>query len=65
MIRPGRDSRRHTVRALPRKRPVGTAHSGGSNNCYRDYAQTNAQDLMALLRAIDADVEEPAEPLPS
>jgi uncharacterized protein YecE (DUF72 family) len=30
------------------------------NNCYRDYAQTNATDLMDLLRSIDADVEEPA-----
>jgi hypothetical protein len=27
------------------------------NNCYRDYAQTNAQDLMDLLTSIDADVE--------
>ena len=26
------------------------------NNCYRDYAQTNAQDLMDLLTQID-DVE--------
>jgi uncharacterized protein YecE (DUF72 family) len=32
------------------------------NNCYRDYAQTNAQDLMDLLRAIDADVEDPPPP---
>ena len=29
------------------------------NNCYRDYAQTNAQDLMALLTSIDAEVEAP------
>jgi hypothetical protein len=29
------------------------------NNCYRDYAQTNAQDLMDLLTSMDADVEEP------
>ncbi len=38
---------------------VGTAHSGGADNCYSDYAQTNAQDLMALLISIDADVEAP------
>ena len=29
------------------------------NNCYRDYAQTNAQQLMALLTSIDAEVEAP------
>ena len=29
------------------------------NNCYRDYAQTNAQDLMDLLTAIDAEVDRP------
>ena len=29
------------------------------NNCYRDYAQTNAQDLMSLLTDIDADVDQP------
>jgi uncharacterized protein YecE (DUF72 family) len=29
------------------------------NNCYSDYAQTNAQDLMDLLTDIDADVESP------
>ena len=29
------------------------------NNCYRDYAQTNAQDLMDLLSSIDAEVEQP------
>jgi hypothetical protein len=29
------------------------------NNCYRDYAQTNAQDLMSLLTSIDAEVEAP------
>jgi uncharacterized protein YecE (DUF72 family) len=29
------------------------------NNCYSDYAQTNAADLMDLLRAIDADVDHP------
>ena len=26
------------------------------NNCYRDYAQTNAQQLMDLLTSIDADL---------
>jgi hypothetical protein len=30
------------------------------NNCYSNYAQTNAQDLMDLLTDIDADVQEPA-----
>ena len=31
------------------------------NNCYSDYAQTNAQDLMDLLTEIDAaEVERPA-----
>jgi uncharacterized protein YecE (DUF72 family) len=29
------------------------------NNCYRDYAQTNAQDLMSLLSDIDAQVDQP------
>jgi uncharacterized protein YecE (DUF72 family) len=29
------------------------------NNCYSDYAQTNAQDLMDLLTDIDADVDQP------
>jgi uncharacterized protein YecE (DUF72 family) len=29
------------------------------NNCYRDYAQTNARQLMDLLTSIDADVVEP------
>ena len=29
------------------------------NNCYRDYAQTNAQDLMDLLTSIDAEVDRP------
>jgi hypothetical protein len=38
---------------------VGTARSGGADNCYRDYAQTNAQDLMDLLTSIDAEVEAP------
>ena len=33
------------------------------NNCYRDYAQTNAQDLMDLLTEIDADVEH-SQPMP-
>jgi uncharacterized protein YecE (DUF72 family) len=31
------------------------------NNCYSDYAQTNAQDLMDLLTSIDADVTPPEE----
>jgi hypothetical protein len=39
---------------------MSTADSGGGDNCYRDYAQTNAQDLMDLLTDIDADVAEPA-----
>jgi len=34
------------------------------NNCYSDYAQTNAQDLMTLLADIDADVEAPHQPAP-
>ena len=29
------------------------------NNCYRDYAQTNAQQLMDLLTSIDADLDRP------
>ena len=29
------------------------------NNCYSDYAQTNAQDLMSLLTSIDAEVDRP------
>ena len=33
-----------------------TADSGRVDNCYRDYAQTHAQDLMALLSEIDADL---------
>jgi uncharacterized protein YecE (DUF72 family) len=35
------------------------------NNCYSNYAQTNAQDLMDLLTDIDADVEAPHAPTPS
>jgi uncharacterized protein YecE (DUF72 family) len=35
------------------------------NNCYRDYAQTNAQDLMDLLTQIDADVDPPPPAQPS
>jgi hypothetical protein len=32
------------------------------NNCYSDYAQTNAQDLMDLLTQIDANVDHPKPP---
>jgi uncharacterized protein YecE (DUF72 family) len=35
------------------------------NNCYRDYAQTNAQDLMDLLTQIDADVDPPPPAKPA
>jgi hypothetical protein len=36
--------------------------SNRTDNCYRDYAQTNAQDLMDLLTQIDADVDPPPPP---
>lgn len=39
----------------------GTVHSIEADNCYSDYAQTNASDLMTLLTDIDADVTPPAE----
>src|SRR5829696_7718196 len=31
----------------------------GRDNCYRHYAQTNAEDLMTLLADIDAEVHDP------
>jgi hypothetical protein len=63
MIQQSRDSRAHSALARPAESVMGTADSGGADNCYHDYAQTNAQDLMDLLRAIDADVEEPPAPV--
>jgi len=53
------DNTRHTAQALPGQTPICTAHGGGADNCYKDYAQTNAQDLMDLLTAIDAEVDRP------
>jgi hypothetical protein len=50
---------RHSARRRPAEIVGSTADSGGGDNCYSDYAQTNAADLMDLLRDIDADVAEP------
>ena len=54
-----RDNTAHSACEQPAGSWSSTAHSGKVDNCYSDYAQTNAADLMDLLRAIDADVEEP------
>lgn len=60
MIQLSLDSTGHGALLRPAGSQQGTAHSGGADNCYRDYAQTNAADLMSLLREIDdAEVEEP------
>jgi hypothetical protein len=47
---------------LPALSPGRIVDSNRTDNCYRDYAQTNAQDLMDLLAQIDADVDPPPPP---
>lgn len=64
MSRLSRDSEPHSAFRPPAGPWRGTADSGGADNCYSDYAQTNAQDLMTLLADIDADVEAPHQPAP-
>jgi hypothetical protein len=36
--------------------------AAAQNNCYRDYAQTNAQQLMDLLAQIGAELDQPQPP---
>jgi hypothetical protein len=48
---------------LPRRRARSPPRVRASDlRGYRDYAETNAQDLMDLLAGIDADVDPPPAP---
>ena len=58
-----RDNTRHSAPRRAAVSPPGTPHSARPDNCYSNYAQTNAQDLMDLLTDIDVDVEQPHAPV--
>jgi len=65
MIQPSRDSSPHSAGSGPGRRRCWSAHSTESDSCYKDYARTNAQDLMDLVTQIGADVEPPPPPKPA